>query len=1025
VPTKLLTVPAAAHGLRAEVAAPHDPQIALIRSKEAPLMKRNARTQRWQLESLEPRRLLTTYSIDLGTLGGAISVPADINASGQVVGTSIRADGGERAFLWQNGVMTDLGTLGGDYSRALGMNDVGQVVGQSASGAHIVRAFLVTPEDTDGNGTADRWYRDTNSDGKNDLMRDLGTLGGSYNFAVAFDVNNSGQVVGDSSISSSSGSVHHAFRWQSGVMTDLGTFGGQHSSAKTINDAGQVAGWFYKSGSSRAFLWKSGVATDLGISRGVTGINGAGRLVDNYFGTARVWTPTVPNGSSGTFATLGQLPSGPDAGVESAPLGINEAGQVVGYQQETIYGEGGNAVSIRGVRWTNGAPQALRLETASASNDAGQIVGTLGGRAYLLTEEHLVMPLLTIDGGAAVTEGSSGTADAAFTVNLSRASTQSVTVHYATADDSAAAGVDYVATSGTLTFAPGQTSKNLSVKVLGDRVPEYPSAETFSLVLSAPSNALMAGETGTGVIVDDEPSVSSGGITVREGNAGTTTALLNVNLSVAYDQTVSFDYATADQTAVAGSDYVATSGTVTFAPGETTRQIPVSILGDHVAEVYAVAGYLDDLEHLGFTVSNPSANVTLFGLASLAIQDDEPRVTISTYVPVTEPAAGTIDAHFTVSLSAAYDRDVVVEYGTFETNEFGPPASAGSDYVATSGSVRIPAGQTIGTIAVPVVGDGVAEPVEYLYVFLTSVSGNATIDGGGWGVGEIRDYDGSVKTWIGPASGNWSTAANWNPVGVPDAGDVVTISGKAVSIAAGATVAALNLTGAASLNVATGGNFVVRTSGLAIDGTSKLNLSDNDLILDYAGGTPFDEVVALLASGRQAVPGGIFSPQANASGGRLALGVSEASDVLGLVGTATGTFSGRTVDATTVLVKFTSAGDADIDGNIGFRDLVRLAQNYNSSAGGKWSGGDFNYDGRIGFADLVLLAQNYDRQESPTTEASTADVATAMLSSTEPRILTGRRRIEDRTFNNATAIRKPAPVAKAGPAIRNNNKSGR
>lgn len=714
-------------------------------------MKRTSRTRRPQLECLEPRRLLTAYTVDLGTLGGAVSVPADINASGQVVGTSIRADGGERAFFWQKGVMTDLGTLGGNYSRALGMNDAGQVVGQSASGTHIVRAFLVTPEDTDGNGTADRWYRDTNADGKNDLMRDLGTVATNYNYAIAYDVNNAGQVVGQSSRDVAEGTVIHAFRWQGGVMTDLGTFGGQHSSARTINDAGQIGGWFSTSNSSRAFLWKNGVVTDLGSSGGVNDIDAAGRLVDSFFGTGRIWTPASPNGSIGTFATLGQLsPGNPDAGVEVAPLGINGASQVVGYQREIISGENGDAVSMVGVHWINGVPQALRLEYASAINDAGQIVGTLSGRGYLLTEEHLVMPLLTTDGGAAVTEGNSGTANATITVSLSRASTQVVTVHYATADDSATAGNDYVATSGTLTFAPGQTSETVSVQILGDRTPEFPPAETFSVVLSSPNNALLAGAAGTGVILDDEPRIFSSGLTIPEGNTGSTTALVTVNLSVAYDQPVSFDYATTDQTAVAGSDYVATAGTVTFAPGETTKQIPVSILGDHVAEAYGYeSGYLD-LEQFGFTVSNPSSNVTLFGLGGVAIQDDEPRVTVSAYVPVDEPATGTTDAVFTVGLSAAYDQDVVVEYGTFETNEFGPPASAGSDYVATAGSVRIPAGQTSRSITVPVVGDGVAEPVEYFYVFLTGTSGNSFIDAGNsWGVGEIRDHPAPLLTISG------------------------------------------------------------------------------------------------------------------------------------------------------------------------------------------------------------------------------------------------------------------------------------
>ena len=129
---------------------------------------------RLSLEALEDRCVPSYSVIDLGTLGGTISHADDINASGQVVGWSARSSGIEHAFLWQNGIMTDLGTLGGSYSTANGINDVGQIVGSAGTADGTAHAFLLTPEDTDGNGTPDRWFRDSNSDGKNDLMLDLG-----------------------------------------------------------------------------------------------------------------------------------------------------------------------------------------------------------------------------------------------------------------------------------------------------------------------------------------------------------------------------------------------------------------------------------------------------------------------------------------------------------------------------------------------------------------------------------------------------------------------------------------------------------------------------------------------------------------------------------------------------------------------------------------------------------------------------------------------------------------------------------
>lgn len=107
----------------------------------------------------------------------------------------------------------------------------------------------------------------------------------------------------------------------------------------------------------------------------------------------------------------------------------------------------------------------------------------------------------------AVTEGNTGTANAVFTVTLSAASTQTVTVNFATANGTtnpATAGSDYTLTNGTLTFTPGQTSKTISVPVIGDTMVE--SNETFFVNLSAPTNATITKARGIGTITDDDGS---------------------------------------------------------------------------------------------------------------------------------------------------------------------------------------------------------------------------------------------------------------------------------------------------------------------------------------------------------------------------------------------------------------------------------------------------------------------------------------------------------------------------------------
>jgi Calx-beta domain/FG-GAP-like repeat len=195
-------------------------------------------------------------------------------------------------------------------------------------------------------------------------------------------------------------------------------------------------------------------------------------------------------------------------------------------------------------------------------------------------------PYVSIDGGGAVVEGNSGTKNVTFTVTLSAASDAPVTVTYATADGSATAGSDYQAQNGTLTFAPGETSKPITVLVNGDRIGE--ANEAFFVVLSNPGNATIADGTGqgTGTILDDEPHISISDVTKKEGNGKKTVLFtFTVTLSAAYDQAVTMSYRTVDGTATtSNNDYTAKTGTLTFAPGETTKTITIEVKGDSKKE---------------------------------------------------------------------------------------------------------------------------------------------------------------------------------------------------------------------------------------------------------------------------------------------------------------------------------------------------------------------------------------------------------------------------------------------------------
>jgi hypothetical protein len=188
------------------------------------------------------------------------------------------------------------------------------------------------------------------------------------------------------------------------------------------------------------------------------------------------------------------------------------------------------------------------------------------------------LPSITI-GDVTITEGNTGTRAATFTVTLSAASSQPVTVAYATANGTAA-GSDYQAVSGTLTIPAGQTTATITVLANGDRLAE--PNETYVVNLSGPTNATIDDGQGVGTVLDDEPRISISDATKKEGKKGQTTSFtFTVTLSAAYDQPVTLSYRTTDGTATTSDqDYVGKTGTITFAPGETTKTITIVVNGD-------------------------------------------------------------------------------------------------------------------------------------------------------------------------------------------------------------------------------------------------------------------------------------------------------------------------------------------------------------------------------------------------------------------------------------------------------------
>jgi len=289
--------------------------------------------------------------IDLGTLdSGTESLGFFVNDAGQAVGFStINTEPDPvgfafqtHTFIWENGMKLDIGTLGGSDAlpgASCSNPPEGMVWGQSTTST--------TPNPDTGLPTVDPFLWDH---GK---MTDLGTLGGTYGFAQC--ANHRHQVIGDSSVGAIPAACTaigspgcHAFFWENGIMTDLGTLGGDSSQVWWLNDAGVSAGSADLStpGIHHAVRWKDRQILDLGTVEGDAcshgrAINARGQIVGGSTDChsalhAFVWeeggpmldlNTLIPPGSGVQLTNAININDRGEILAQSDPLGITPIGE--------------------------------------------------------------------------------------------------------------------------------------------------------------------------------------------------------------------------------------------------------------------------------------------------------------------------------------------------------------------------------------------------------------------------------------------------------------------------------------------------------------------------------------------------------------------------------------------------------------------------------------------------------------------------------------------------------------------------
>lgn len=359
----------------------------------------------------------------------------------------------------------------------------------------------------------------------------------------------------------------------------------------------------------------------------------------------------------------------------------------------------------------------------------------------------MATPIISIE-PATVDETNAGLIEMTFNVTLDVAAANEVRVRYRTTAEGTATDnfidISDPSSGAQLVFAAGETSKQITIRVFADALSEFD--ENFGLELFNPENGVFAGGKQrlevTEIINDtDGPQVPSLFVSdpeVIEGQAGQKFVAFTIDLSRPSASLLNFSYKTKDGSAVAGQDYAAKSGVVTFNPGETSKEILVAITGDQLIESDEYFTLLLDQDP---ATGNGVADVA--GIATIKDNDKH-----STFLPVisinpvvtTETNGGSIYLNFAVTLASPAANAVSASFRTVADGS----ATGSSDFQTDTGTVDFQPGQTTAIVHIRVFADALSEFDENISLELFNAQ-NGVFAGGENSIkatGVVRDIDG-------------------------------------------------------------------------------------------------------------------------------------------------------------------------------------------------------------------------------------------------------------------------------------------